>query len=66
MDAASIESKARLEKMFTTLETLETSNADLAGLKEDISKNRIKRQRDGVTDKQEWKTNTLTNVARVA
>ena len=66
MDASSIESKARLEKMFTTLETLETSNADLAGLKADINKNRIQRQWDGVTDKQEWKTNTLANVARVA
>ena len=66
MDAASIESKAKLEKMLTTLEALETSNTDLAGLKEDINKNRIQRQWDGVTDTQEWKTNTLTNVARVA
>jgi hypothetical protein len=29
-------------------------------------RNWIQRQRDGATSKEEWKTNTLTNVARVA
>lgn len=31
-----------------------------------VDRNWIQRQRDGATSKEEWKTNTLTNIARVA
>ncbi|MCX6823655.1 MAG: hypothetical protein NT085_00815 [candidate division SR1 bacterium] len=65
-DTISIENKAKLEKMFTTLETLETSNTDLATLKADVNKNWITKQRDGVISKEEWKTNTGANILRVA
>ncbi|MEI7558373.1 MAG: hypothetical protein WCJ45_06290 [bacterium] len=44
--------------MFATLETLETSNTDLAALKTEVNRNWIQRQRDGVTSKEERKANT--------
>ncbi len=65
-DTTSIENKAKFEKMFATLETLETSNTDLAALKTEVNRNWIQRQRDGVTSKEERKANTWANILRVA
>jgi len=72
-DTTSIENSAKLEAMLLILETSDTelttlktaiTNAPIIPPKKD--RNWIQGQRDGVTNKEEWKTNTLANVARVA
>ena len=72
-----LKSLEALEKSSDELNALKTvvnepvDNANINTTKKNVPKtekerNWIQRQRDGATSKEEWKTNTLTNVARVA
>ena len=74
---AMLKSLEALEKSSDELNALKTvvnepvDNANINTTKKNVPKtekerNWIQRQRDGATSKEEWKTNTLTNVARVA